>query len=313
MLDVPGGNLIYAAVGQMVWEPDSPPGLVARVGEDYPLEWLAQFQQRGLDTRGIKVLPEPVDLRSFYVYSNRTTRLIEDPVIHFSRLGIPFPRALLGYRVQKPTLDSRTNLKPISLRQADLPADYLNAGVVHLCPLDYLTHTLMPAVLRQAGFTTVTLDPSPGTMNPIFWDQIPALVTGLTAFLPSEDEVRALFHGRSSDLWEMMQALGGYGCEFVVVKRGESGQLLYDTVSKYRYEIPSYPSRLINPTGAGDAFCGGLLAGYRRTFDPLQAVIYGSISASLVVEGTGPFFALDAMPGLAQARLEALREVVRKV
>ena len=64
-LDVPGGNLIYAAVGHLIWEPEPPPGLVARVGEDFPLEWLRQFQQRGLDTHGIKVLPEPLDLRSF--------------------------------------------------------------------------------------------------------------------------------------------------------------------------------------------------------------------------------------------------------
>jgi hypothetical protein len=32
----------------------------------------------------------------------------------------------------------------------------------------------------------------------------------------------------------------------------------------------------------------------------------------LVVEGSGPFFALEALPGLAQARLEALKEAVRR-
>ena len=57
-LDVPGGNVIQAAVGLAVWEPAPPPGLVARVGEDYPQEWLEAFKQRGFDTRGIRVLPE---------------------------------------------------------------------------------------------------------------------------------------------------------------------------------------------------------------------------------------------------------------
>jgi ribokinase len=135
----------------------------------------------------------------------------------------------------------------------------------------------------------------------------------LTAFLPNEEEIRSLFHGRSTDLWEMMEALAGYGCEFVVVKRGERGQLLFDRATKSRWEISAYPARVTDPTGAGDAFCGGFLAGYRQTYDPLQAVLHGSVSASLVVEGSGPFFALDALPGLAQARLEALREGVRKV
>jgi hypothetical protein len=45
----------------------------------------------------------------------------------------------------------------------------------------------------------------------------------------------------------------------------------------------------------------------------LQAVLYGNISASLVMEGGEAFFALDALPGLAEARLQALQSMVRKV
>ena len=312
-LDVLGGNLVYAAVGLAIWEPEAMPGLVARVGEDYPREWLEMLGQRGFDTRGIRILPEALDLRSFYVYTDRLTRQADDPVSHFARLGLQFPKALLGYRPPANTFDSRTRLGPTSLRQGDFPDDYLDASAAHLCPLDYLTHTLLPAVLRQGGFTTVTLDPSPGTMTPTFWDDIPALLTGLTAFMPAEEELRNLFHGRSTDLWQMAEALGAYGCEFVVIKRGERGQLLYDAVSKARWEVPAYAARLVDQSGAGDAFCGGFLAGYRRTYDPLQAMLHGNISASLVVEGSGPFYALEALPGLAQARLEALREAARKI
>lgn len=313
LLDVPGGNLIYAAVGMAVWEPEMMPGLVARVGEDYPREWLERFARAGFDTRGIRILPEALDLRSFYVYSDLTKRLSEDPVAHFARLGQPLPKALLNYRTKSNLFDSRTKLSTISLRQGDLPEDFLDASAAHLCPVDYLTHTLLPAVLRQAGFTTVTLDPSAGTMTPTFWNDIPALVTGLTAFLPSEYEIRTLFHGRSVDLWEMAEALGSYGCEFIVIKRGESGQYLYDSTTRTRWELSAYPARVTDPTGAGDAFCGGFLAGYRRTYDPVQAALYGAISASLVIEGSGPFYALDALPGLAQARLEALRETAHRV
>ncbi len=312
-LDVPGGNLIYAAVGLAIWEPDPSPGLIARVGEDFPQEWLAELGRRGFDTRGIRVLPDAIDLRSFYFYSDRNTRLTGDPVAHFGRLGQPIPKSLLGYRPAAAPLDSRTRLGPTSLRQADIPEDYLNAHLAHLCPLDYLTHSLLPAVLRQAGFITITLDPSPGTMTPTFWDDIPALVNGLTAFIPAENEVQSLFHGRGADLWEMAAALAAYGCEFVVIKRGERGQLLYDSASRTRWEIPAYPARFVDPTGAGDAFCGGFLAGYHLTFDPLEAVLHGNVSASLVVEGSGAYFALDALPGLARARLDALRESARRV
>jgi len=312
--DVPGGNVLYAAVGLAVWEPDPAPGIIARVGEDYPHEWLDSFRRWGLDTRGVRVMTEPVDVRSFSAFTSRVERRSDDPIAHFARLGLPFPKALLGYRTSPAdAIDSRTRLLPTSLRQGDIPPDFLDASVAHLCPLDYLTHSVLPAVLRQYEFTTVTLDPSPGYMNPTFWNEAPALLTGLTAFLPAEEEVRELFRGRSNDLWEMAEALAAYGCELIVIKCGERGQILYDAATRARWEVPPYPARLVNPMGAGDAFCGGFLAGYRRTYDPLEAVLFGNISASLVVEGNSPAYALDALPGLPQARLEALRQSVRKV
>jgi sugar/nucleoside kinase (ribokinase family) len=89
--------------------------------------------------------------------------------------------------------------------------------------------------------------------------------------------------------------------------------MLYDSASRKRWEAPAYPARLADLTGAGDAFCGGFLAGYTETFDPLRAVLYGNVSASLAVEGYGALYALDTLPGLAQARLESLSALVRQV
>jgi len=312
-VDVPGGNVAYAATGFGVWEHPNQAGLLARVGEDYPHEWLDEIHSRGFDVHGIRILPEAIDLRNFYVYTDLYTRLTEDPAAHFTRLQQPFPKALLNYTRPANSYDSRSRLTSISLHQSDIPEEYLDATAAHLCPMDYLTHTLLPAVLRQNGFSTVTLDPSGGTMSPTFWDDIPALVTGLTAFLPNEEELRRLFHGRSTDLWQMMETIADYGCEIVVVKRGERGQYLYDRATRVKWEIPAYPARAVDPTGVGDSFCGGFLAGYRQTYEPVQAALYGSVSASLTVEGSGIFYALDGLPGLAQARLSALKQGVRKV
>jgi len=313
MVDVLGGNAPYAAVGSKLWEDTPPPGLIARVGEDYPQGWLDELAQRGFDTRGVNVLPEAVDVRNFYIYTDKATRVKGNPVTHFARLGVPFPKALLGYRDSSEALDSRMKLTPVSLRQGDIPAIYLEASAAHLCPLDYMTHSLIPAVLRQGGITTVTLDPAPGYMNATFWNDVPSLITGLTAFLPAEEDLRALFEGRSKDPWEMAEAIAAYGCDFVVIKRGERGQWLYEAASGSRWEIPAYPARLVNPTGVGDAFCGGFLAGYRRTYDPLEAVLNGNVSASIVSEGTGIFFALEVLPGLPQARLDSLRQSAHKL
>ncbi len=310
VLDAPGGGLLYAAAGTAIWEEGV--GLISRVGEDYPQEWLEQVARKGFDRRGIRILNETIDLRSFAAYSDVETRNTENPVSHFAKLGIPYPKGLLGYTPPTPQLDSRVRPGILTLRQNDFPSDYLDATAAHLCPMDFLTHTLMPAVLRQGQISTITMDPGENYMNPVFWDDIPVLLNRLTAFLCSEEKLEGLFQGRSTDLWEMAETLASYGCDIIVIKRGSQGQFLYNHANHSRWIIPAYPVEVEDPTGAGNAFCGGFLAGYRVSYDPLFAVLAGNISASMILEGIHPFYALDALPGLAKARLEALRDRVRR-
>jgi sugar/nucleoside kinase (ribokinase family) len=310
MLDVPGGSLLYAAAGLAVW--DDALGLLARVGEDYPNKWLQGFEKRGWDTRGIRVLTEPLDLRFFQVSLDLQTVQQTNPVAHFARLGLTFPKALLGYQPPAEATDDRKTAAETSPRPVDLPADYLHARAIHLCPMDYMTHSRLLSLFRQASVTCLTLDPAAAYMMPAALEDVRTLLQGVTAFLPSEEELRSLFWGRTDDLWQMAEEVASWGCELVIVKRGGRGQLLVDTAGK-RWEIPAYPARLFDLTGAGDSFSGGFLAGYHKSYDPLRAVLLGSVSASLTVEGTGAFHALEALPGLAQARVESLAGIVREL
>ena len=310
LVDVPGGDLLYTAAGLGIW--DGNLGLLARVGEDYPQEWLRSFEKHGWDTRGIHILAGALDLRYFQARLDPLTFQRANPVTHFARMGLTFPKSLLGY--QPPTeSDDRKNIPLTSPRPVDIPADYLNAHAAHICPLDYMTTSRLLSAFRQANVTFVTLDPSAAYMSATSLEDMRSLLHGVTAFLPSEEELRTIFWGRTDDLWQMAETIGSFGCELIVVKRGALGQMLYDAVSKKRWEIPAYPARLEDPTGAGDAFCGGFSAGYLKTFDPVRAILYGSVSASLAIEGSGVFHALDALPGLAQARLQALGDQVRQV
>lgn len=306
-LDVPGGGAIYAAVGILIW--DRAVGLISRVGEDYPQEWLEGFASYGLDTRGIRILPQAVDLRRVICHLEGAEEA-GNPLAWFAQLGIPVPKVLLGYVPPHRSLNHPANPTPLTLRLNDIPADYLEATAAHLAPMDYLSHSLLPSALRKGNITTITLDPGSEYMHPAMWEQIPPLVRGVTAFIVAEEDLRHLFQGRSTDIWEMAEAIASWGCEFVIIKRGEAGQYLFEKSGRKRWVIPAYPARVADPTGAGDAFGGGFLAGYRQTYDPLEATLCGNISASLVVEGSGPFYALDALPGLAQARLEVLRDSV---
>jgi len=311
LLDAAGGSALYAAGGLSVWEKQI--GLLARVGEDYPRPWLKAVAERGVDTTGIKILHQSLDLRSFFAYNEKFEIARGTAVSQFARRQLSFPKSLLGYQsppeVRKDAMKSDV-LSPLSI---EIPAEYQQAQAIHLCPMDFVSHNQLFTAFKAGLVTTFTLDPSPGYMAPSFFRNLRVIVSGLTAFLPSEEELRALFWGETNDLWEMAAAVGAYGCEIVVIKRGALGQLVYDVPGKHKWEVPAYPSRMADPTGAGDAFCGGFLAGYKKTYNPLQAALYGNVSASLKVEGSGAFYPLDVMPGLAEARLSALKNLVREV
>lgn len=307
-LDQPGGSVLYAAGGVKVWvEPGSKVGLVARVGEEFPRQWLDSWVKMGLDIRGIKVLSEPADLRWFIAYEENGKSFRSDPVAQFLKRKLPVPKELAGFHGGYSTAYSANS--SLQLKGSDLPREFQNAVAAHLCPMDYLAHSLLPAVLRGAGVSMVTLDPDMDYMHPDHWHDFPALLPGLTAFIPSLQSIQSLFRGRTEDLWEMMEALAGYGCDTIVVKAGSRGQYLYDRASNKRYEIPAYPSRVVDQTGCGNVFCGGFLAGFKRFENPLDAVLCGSVAASFAVEGFGPFFAAEMLPGLRDARLQTLREM----
>ncbi len=310
VLDTLGGNLLYAAAGLMLWGSDV--GLISRVGNDFPQEWLDKIADQNLNTQGIFQTNSPLDVRRFIAYPDFDNPKLDNPVSHFARLEQSMPRSLLGYTNRLAEMDSRTTATDYTLRSGEVPEDYLDATAAHICPVDYLTHTAIPSLLRQAQIQTVTLDTSPTYMTPVFWDNIPAVASSLTALHTDEDQLTTLFSGRTHDLWEMAEAISAFGCEMVTIRRKGNTVYLYENAGRNRWIIPAYPARLTDPTGSGDAFCGGFLACYRETYDPLEAALHGAISTSMVVEGSQPFYALNALPGLAQARLDSLRPRVQR-
>jgi ribokinase len=307
-LDVPGGSLLYAAAGLRVWASEI--GLVARVGDDYPREWLNACMLRGFDTRGVRILSRNMDVREFVAWGDDFEASRINPVSHFARREMTFPKSLLGYQ---PPDDKKKPDPDRMLNVTDIPGDYLTARAALLCPMDIVTQTQLIAGMKRGSVHTFVLDPGSDAMMPKARRELPALLNGVTAFLPSQEELSNLFWGQTHDLWEMAGAVSIYGCEYVVIKCGGRGQLLYDTNTKKKWEVPAYPARLADLTGAGDAFSGGFVAGYCRNYDPLEGVLYGNVSASLKVEGSGAFYPLDVLPGLAEARFNALKGMVREV
>ncbi len=95
------------------------------------------------------------------------------------------------------------------------------------------------------------------------------------------------------------------GPRYVIVKKGEHGSMLF---SKHGLVmVPAYPvDEVHDPTGAGDAFAGGLMGmlSCARKITPLmvrRAMVYGAMVASFTVEA----FSLEKLQAIRRADIEA--------
>lgn len=310
LIDIQGGSGFYSAAGLGLW--DKHIGLLGIVNEEYPTEWLQVANNRGFDKRGIQITPQYFDQRNFIAYPMLDEPDRTNPISHFSRIGQPFPKTLLGYSGNE-IINPKNNLLTPVLKIKDIPFDYLDVTAAHICAMDYPSQSRLPSFFRQGHATTISLMATDDYMNPLYGDLVPSILKDISAFICTEKQLRNLFYGKTSDLWEMVSDLDVYGCELIVIVTNKNLFLLWDRTSQKKYEIPLYPSTIMNPTGMLDSFCGGFLAGLRSTQNPIDAILQGSISASFTVEGIGPFYCLDSLPQLVEARLGYLSPYVVEI
>ncbi len=305
-----GGNAVYAAAGARIWSKSV--GIVSRIGSNFPTDWVDMIEDAGICTKSILTLDQDLDTRTFYAYLSEEERVDTNPASHFLRINHPLPKFLIDYQSSTEDMDDRENFSPLAIRPDDVPEiGFFRAA--HLAPSHFVSHSVLPVRLKDLQTQLICLDPSERYMDPKFQDELPIIVHGLDAFLPSENEARAFFLTQDLDLWEMAEEFGCMGSRYVVIKSGAGGQFLWDHSAKKRWHIPAYPVKIVDVTGAGDSYCGGFLVGLDEAQDPIEAALRGSVSASFTVEGVGPLYPLEAHPGLAQARLESLRSSVRAI
>ncbi|MBO3802723.1 MAG: hypothetical protein JTT11_02420 [Candidatus Brockarchaeota archaeon] len=76
------------------------------------------------------------------------------------------------------------------------------------------------------------------------------------------------------------------GPEIVAVTDSVRGSyLLFEGSSEY---VPAFPSKTVDPTGAGDVYTSALAIRYFETKDPVESGYFASAAASFVVEDWGP-------------------------
>jgi sugar/nucleoside kinase (ribokinase family) len=103
------------------------------------------------------------------------------------------------------------------------------------------------------------------------------------------------------------------GPQMLVIKRGEYGALTFN--SKSVFGIPAFPlENVLDPTGAGDSFAGGLmgyLAAAQKCDDAVlrKAVVFGSAMASFNVTDFGPKQLGDLTYPEIEARYNEFRQL----
>ena len=281
-----GGSSLYCLAGARLWLDPDRIGLVARLGRDYPFDIEAV-------------------LRGARVQHYSLTRFDSEHLIEWliyepdgSRRSVPRNRGLLdigaeGAADTQPYLHKLLEIAPTAV---EIPPNWLPARALHLCPQVGRRHTDNLRWLRN-HVAWISVDPSPHYSRDLPAAELARFVAGASALLPSTLELRSQLRELTAEA--LVAQLHQAGIPEVILKRADQPIVLaYDASIQV---VPVQSRVVIDPTGAGDSFCGAYAACRLLGFSPSQAAQRAAASAALVVgcSGVEAALALDRPAGFA--------------
>lgn len=103
------------------------------------------------------------------------------------------------------------------------------------------------------------------------------------------------------------------GPRFVIIKKGEHGSMMYDNMGDI-FLLPAYPATVvIDPTGAGDSFAGGMM-GYLAQSEAVDvislrnAMVYGTVLSSFTIGDFSIYGIQSATRDMIDQRFDELRK-----
>ncbi|MCA8940132.1 MAG: sugar kinase, partial [Planctomycetes bacterium] len=221
--------------------------LVGVVGKDFPEEHIKLYESKGIDTSGVE--------RSSGDTFNWTGRYVGD-------------------MNEAETLE--VNLNVLANFEPKLSDAHLQRKWVFLANGDPVTQLSVANQMKKATFIVAD------TMN--LWiatkkHDLEKLFKTINGVVMNDGEAR-MFTGEETIVAAARKMLS-FGLDLIIIKKGEHGALAM--TPDYTVVLPAYPTeRVIDPTGAGDAFAGGTF-GYLALCDELspgtlrKALRYGTI------------------------------------
>ena len=251
--DCIGGSAIYFSMAAGFL---APVRFVGAVGGDCPFDLKKIFEGKNVDLQGLEVRKNSKTFRWHGTYQDnmniRTTDLVE--------------------------------LNVLAEAPPTLPETFRDS------PFVFLANTapnLQLQLFEQVQNPTLAVA---DTMNLWIENEKPALLNLLKKIdgLVLNDS-EAILLSKHHNLITAAKHILTLGPRFVVIKKGEHGTLLV-TKDNECFALPAYPTENVkDPTGAGDAFAGGMMA-YLATQENhnleqlKKALAYGTVIASLVIE-----------------------------
>ncbi|ASJ09825.1 carbohydrate kinase [Thermococcus sp. P6] len=212
-------------------------GLITKIGEDFPKEWLERLAS-AVDIKGVLILPGRT-MHIYMIYNEDGS--VEAPV----EAGVA-----------------------VNMGETPIPEEYMEA-MFHVAPLPPEEQL---KVLKRLEGKRVSVDFNPTYMEDYMKkpELMREIVSRAEVVFPNERE--ALTITGAPEVKEAARRMHGWGAGVVVITRGERGVLLYDGRSREFPALPVNPKEVVDPTGAGDAFAGGFLAQYSRG-EPLEKCV----------------------------------------
>ncbi|MBX3261634.1 MAG: sugar kinase [Labilithrix sp.] len=259
-LDVLGGAATYSSITASLL---TPVRLVGVVGDDFPAAVLDDLKKRGVDTAGV----EHAEGKTFRWRGRYSPDL-----------------------ASRTTLDTQLNV--FADFRPKIPAEFRATPFVLL---GNIHPALQLEVLAQVEKPKLVIA---DTMN--FWITGEPKLLGdvlkqVDLLVINDEEARDL-----TGIHNLVKAAADIrkrGPSRLIIKRGEHGALYFDDAGVFF--APGYPlEEVVDPTGAGDSFAGGLVGYIARAGSVdhqtiRKAIYFGSALGSFCVEGIGPKRLLD--------------------
>jgi sugar/nucleoside kinase (ribokinase family) len=273
-----GGSASHAAVAASFF---GPVRMVGIVGEDFPARYLSLYRKHKIDLEGLQIAPgKTFHWSGEYEVNMNNRRTLA------TELGV---------------FETFTPLLPEAYR--DTPFVLL----ANIAPA--LQHHVLDQMRRPKFVVADTMDL---WLNIALADLL-RLLKRVDGFVLNESEARQLT--KEDNLMAAAKKIHKLGPKYVIVKKGEHGAIL--SHGGKLFISPAFPlPRVVDPTGAGDCFVGGMmgyLAAARGTVEAnlRRAMIYGSVTASFCCEGFGLTATTRTTRADLDLRVKALETMTR--